>query len=118
MHKADPEKLLHGAEFAYIVDTVCARMVRDQHTALDEADLEFIRLTAARMPNARLCQPLRGARRFRKHDRVICHIAGSRAWAAGTVIELEHAFDKFLSAGDLFDRRHLPAVRAAFTFAH
>ena len=27
--------------------------------------------------------------RFGKHDRVVCHLAGRRAWAAGTIIELD-----------------------------
>ena len=91
MPAADQAKLLVAAEIAYIVDTVHARMVRDRHTALDEDDLQFIRLTATRMAKARLPHAPRAARRFRKHDRVVCHTGGRRAWAAGTVIELNRA---------------------------
>ena len=83
----DQEKLLRAADFARIVqciaDMVCARMVHVQQTALDDEDRAFIRLTSTRMVNAR------SAHRFRKHDRVVCHVAGSRGWAAGTVIQLD-----------------------------
>ena len=86
----DPESRLHADDFASIVgcvaDRVCARMVHLTKDVVDDDDRAFIRRTSVRMVQIRLHPS--PDRRFGTHDRVICHLSGRRAWAAGTIIEL------------------------------
>eukprot|EP00966_Prymnesium_polylepis_P153773 3550909-Prymnesium_polylepis.1 len=90
VHACDPQKLLRTNQFGDIVewlaDRVCARMVQVQHTALDGEDFAYIRRTATRMVKVRL-RPT--DRRFGEHDRVVCKLAGRRAWAAGIIVKLD-----------------------------
>ena len=89
----DPKNMLHGSEFANIVKLVAgwvrARMAQSQpqRTVLEEQDHDFIRETCGRMVQNHL-HP-RADRRFRTGDRVVCRLAGRRAWAAGTILQLD-----------------------------
>jgi hypothetical protein len=60
-------------------------MVHYQRAALDDEDRAFIQRSSTRMAKVRL----HGARRFGKHDRVVCRLAGQRAWASGSIIKLD-----------------------------
>ena len=92
----DPEQLLRTGEHEHIVgcisDRVCARMAYVQHTALDEEDHALIRRTSTQIVRHLLHPPGTG-RRFVMHDRVVCHLTGQRAWAAGTIVKLDQDDD-------------------------
>ena len=85
----DKDSLLHTDVVAKIIgcitDRVCRRMLYMQQTELDDEDRAFIRCASSRMVRERLTPD---CRRFGKHDRVVCRLAGRRLWAAGTVTEL------------------------------
>jgi len=77
--RLDPDSI--GEINIDVIDAVYSMMKDEKRSALDENDLAYIQKTVRTMVSKAFALPPR----FKKLDRVVCRIGGTRGWAAGTV---------------------------------